>query len=122
MGWRSVEANPAQWQGRLEHVFEQPRKLKPVVHREALPVHLVPELMRLLCSTSDMSAVTLRFVLLTVDRKKEVQEATWGEMDFDNAVWTIPAGGMKGRREHRVPLSKPALAILRERAKFCDTS
>jgi integrase len=39
--------------------------------------------------------------------------AAWTEIDLDAAVWTIPAGRMKAKKEHRVPLSKPALAILK---------
>lgn len=46
-------------------------------------------------------------------RPGELRQATWQEIDFDAAVWTVPAGRMKMRREHHVPLSKQALAILK---------
>jgi integrase len=40
--------------------------------------------------------------------------ATWGEIDLNAALWTVPAARMKkGRRDHRVPLSAPAVAILK---------
>jgi len=38
--------------------------------------------------------------------------ALWSEIDIENAIWIIPAGRMKGRKEHRVPLSPNALAVL----------
>jgi integrase len=55
-------------------------------------------------------------LILTACRTGEVQGARWREFDLDKATWTIPAERMKARREHRVPLSKAALAILK-RAK-----
>lgn len=47
-------------------------------------------------------------------RPGELRHAEWAEIDFDNAVWSIPAEKMKMRRPHRVPLSKQVLAILEE--------
>lgn len=61
-----------------------------------------------------MSALALQFLILTATRTSEVLNATWAEVGLDAAVWTIPADRMKAGREHRVPLSKPALALLRE--------
>jgi integrase len=61
-----------------------------------------------------MSALALQFLILTATRTSEVLNATWAEVDLDAATWTIPADRMKASREHRVPLSKPALALLRE--------
>ena len=52
------------------------------------------------------------FLVLTAARSGEVRLATWDEMDLDAAVWTIPAARMKAKRDHRVPLSARALAIL----------
>lgn len=54
----------------------------------------------------------LRFILLTVVRKGELLQATWSEIDFVNALWTIPKERMKGRRAHNVYLSQQALDIL----------
>lgn len=45
-------------------------------------------------------------------RPGELRQAEWGEIDFDAAVWRIPAARMKKRREHVVPLSRQSLAIL----------
>ncbi|SPA25923.1 Integrase [Cupriavidus taiwanensis] len=54
----------------------------------------------------------LRLLLLTMLRKSELQDATWDEVDFRTAVWTIPAERMKRRRPHNVYLSQQALDIL----------
>jgi integrase len=43
---------------------------------------------------------------------------TWDEIDMDKALWTIPAGRMKAARAHVVPLSPPALAVLRRAAEL----
>ena len=59
------------------------------------------------------AADVVRFVALTGCRSTEAREVTWSEVDFDSRTWTIPAERMKGDREHRVPLSDAAVAILR---------
>ena len=59
-----------------------------------------------------MSARALEFLILTAARSGEVLEATWDEFDLDAGLWTVPAARMKAGKEHRVPLSKPALAIV----------
>ena len=56
--------------------------------------------------------LAFKFLVLTAARSVEVRGVTWDEIDLDNAVWTIPASRMKMRREHRVPLSTGALAVL----------
>ena len=52
--------------------------------------------------------------MLLAPRPGELRHARWGEFDLDAATWTIPAGRMKMRREHRVPLSRQAISLLRE--------
>jgi len=54
----------------------------------------------------------LRMILLTMVRKSELQDATWDEVDFENAVWTVPKEGMKRSKPHNVYLSQQALDIL----------
>lgn len=56
--------------------------------------------------------LALKFVLLTMCRKGELLQATWKEVDFDKATWTIPAERMKARRQHVVYLSQQALDLL----------
>lgn len=55
----------------------------------------------------------LAFSALTFCRPGEIRHAEWAEVDLDKEMWTIPAGKMKTRIEHRVPLSRQAIAVLR---------
>ncbi|WP_162580132.1 tyrosine-type recombinase/integrase, partial [Acinetobacter baumannii] len=54
----------------------------------------------------------LEFTILTACRSGEVFGATWQEIDFKNKVWIIPKERMKADKEHRVPLSHEAIALL----------
>jgi integrase len=54
----------------------------------------------------------LRLILLTMVRKSELQDAIWDEIDFENAVWTIPKERMKRSKAHNVYLSRQALDIM----------
>ncbi len=54
----------------------------------------------------------LQLLPLVFTRPAELRHAEWSEIDFDAALWSIPAGKMKMRRDHVVPLSRQALAIL----------
>ena len=62
--------------------------------------------------------LALLFTVYTAARSGETRGATWGEVNFDKAEWTIPAARMKMKRDHVVPLSDPAVAILKAAAKF----
>ena len=64
-------------------------------------------------ASATMSAMALEFIILTAVRVGEGVGATWDEISFDEALWTIPAARMKMGRGHRVPLSDRALAILK---------
>ena len=71
-----------------------------------------------------IGARALRFAILTAARSGEVRGARWGEIDRSAATWIVPAQRMKGGREHRIPLSEPALRVLREMAHArlsCDS-
>jgi integrase len=57
--------------------------------------------------------VALQILALTFVRPGELRNARWSEFDLEAAVWTIPAGRMKMKRAHRVPLAPQAIAILR---------
>ncbi len=56
----------------------------------------------------------LQLTALLYPRSGELRHAEWGHIDFENAIWTIPAANAKMRREHRKPLPPQALAILRD--------
>ena len=66
--------------------------------------------------------LAFEFLVLTAARSGEVWGATWSEIDMDAATWTIPGERMKGGREHRVPLSGRALAVLDEARALDDGS
>ncbi len=80
-------------------------------HFAAMPYSDVPAFMGLLREKNSIGALALRAVILTAARSGEVRLATWDEIDFDAAMWTIPAERMKAAREHIVPLSQAALDV-----------
>jgi integrase len=110
-GWRDGE-NPARWKGHLEHMLPKRSKLRAVVHHPALPWEQVPAFMTALRTEQGMAAAALEFAVLTAARTSEVRGMTWGEVDQDAKVWTVPGARMKAGAEHRVPLSSAALAVL----------
>ena len=65
-------------------------------------------------SGQPVTTLALRFTAHVFQRPGEVRQAEWSEIDFDKAIWTIPAARMKQRQAHRVPLSVQAIAVLRE--------
>jgi integrase len=86
--------------------------VRKVAHHAALPFNEVPAFLIALRAQSGMAAHALVFAILTAARTAEVLGATWGKIDIDANVWTIAAKRMKAGREHRVPLSDAALALL----------
>ena len=62
------------------------------------------------------SADAILFLLLTGARRSEALTATWDQFDLEHGVWVKPSAHTKQRKTHRVPLSSPALALLRQRA------
>jgi integrase len=115
-GWRPADAaNPATWRGNLKSLLPPPAKVHRVSHQAALAWQEAPALLARLCEASDgsMAERCLALVILTVVRNAEARGARWSEIDMAERTWTIPAQRMKGgRREHRVPLSDAAMAIL----------
>lgn len=111
-GLRTGE-NPARWRGHLAHSLAKPSRLRRKRHHPALPWHQVGAFVAELRAVPDVSARALEFLILTAARTGEALGARWREIDLDAAVWTVPGERMKAGREHRVPLSAPALAVLR---------
>jgi integrase len=72
----------------------------------------VPALCAKLRATEAVSARALEFCILTAARSGEVLGAQWTELDLGAGIWTVPAARMKAGKEHRVPLSDLALAIV----------
>jgi integrase len=104
--------NPARWRGHLENLLANPNRIAPVRNHPALPWREVPAFMVLLAQSRGVAARAAEFAILTAARSGEVRGATWGEVDFEAKLWTVPAERMKAGKEHRVPLSTAAVALL----------
>ena len=111
-GWRTGD-NPARWRGHLANLLPARSKVARVEHHAALPWRAVGAFMADLRSQGGIGAAGLEFAILTAARTGEVIGARWGEVDLAEHVWTVPAERMKAHREHRVPLTDAALAVLR---------
>ena len=94
-------------------LLPKPGKLTRGHHAE-LPYADMPTLMAGLRARPALAALALELAVLTATRTSEVLNARWTEFDLDAGLWTIPPERMKARRDHRVPLSKPALAIIKQ--------
>jgi integrase len=104
--------NPARWKGNMEHLL--PDKVTRPQHHSALPYSEIGSFMAALRAVPGVAARALEFTILTAARTTEAIGARWEEIDLKQAIWTIPAERMKMAKEHRVPLSTPALALLME--------
>src|SRR5580704_10395794 len=109
-GCRSGE-NPAAWRGHLDNLLPKRQKLTRG-HHAAMPYADIPAFVARLRERDAVSALALEFAILTAARSGEVLGARWREIDFGARIWTIPPQRMKAAREHRVPLSESAFAIL----------
>lgn len=105
-----IESNPM-----LDLVPSEILKPRQVNHRAALSDRDLPEFLgKLDAYEGDPHTVNaLRLLMLTATRPGEVRGARWAEFDQDAALWIIPAERMKMRNEHRVPLSRQALEVLK---------
>jgi integrase len=89
--------------------------VKATVSRAAVPANELPDLFK---SVDEGDAtlhtkLAIKLLALTFVRTQELTGATWDEIDWDNEIWTIPASRTKKQRDHIVPLSAEALAILK---------
>ena len=106
-----VGDNPARWRGHLQNLIAKPKALTRG-HHAALPYDQLQAFMAQLRVRQSMAARALEFAILTACRSGEVRKARWDEIDLPKAVWVISGSRMKAGKEHRVPLSDRALAIL----------
>jgi integrase len=113
-GWR-VGENPARWRGHLDSALPKPAA-RDRGHHAALAYARIPAFMAEVAARSfgSSGAQALAFTILTASRTRETLGARWEEIDQDRGIWTVPAARMKVGREHRVPLSSVAMALLRE--------
>jgi integrase len=117
--YRSGE-NPARWKGHLANMLAKPSAAKKTAreaagrdeHHAALPYGEIGAFMMDLRQQDSVSARALEFTILTASRTGEVIGARWDEIDPTEKLWTVPAGRMKAGKEHKVPLSDAAFAVL----------
>ena len=103
--------NPARWTGHLDKLLASPTKIAKVKHHTALAYDDVPAFIADLRSRNGTSSLALEFLILTCVRTADVRRAKWEHMDRSQRLWIIPKFS-KTEREHRVPLSGQALAVL----------
>lgn len=114
--------NPARWRGHLDKLLAKPSRVQNVKHHPAMQYEQVATFMSAIAAYNNTSSQALTFLILTATRTSEVLNAEWNEVDFDNATWIIPSERMKASREHRVPLSQQALALLTALPRIKDNS
>ena len=121
MEWAKVEGhrtdNPAD-KAILKALPKHGRKS----HFRALPfAEIAPAIEKVRSTDAHLSTkLAFEFIALTACRSGEARLATWDEIDLDAATWTIPAERMKNGLQHRVPLSRGALDVLRKAKELED--
>lgn len=108
--------NPARWRGHMDQLLPAKTKVARVVGHASLDYRDMGEFWPRLQASDGIGARALEFAILTAGRTGEVLGARWDEIDMSGAVWAIPGERMKAGHPHRVPLSVPALALLRKMA------
>ena len=119
--WMSKQETASRVKQRIERVCQwvkdgmplpQQGAAKRVEHHKAMPLDDLPDFMQKLRGRVSTSARALELAILTATRTNEVIGAKWDEIDLKAKVWTIPADRMKASKEHTVPLSDRAIALL----------
>lgn len=123
LSWATVAGhregdNPARWKGNLSEILPKPSKVSKVAHQPALALDDAYAWFADLQKREGMGARALEFLAMTASRSGEVRGATWSEIDLDAGIWTIPADRMKMGKEHRVPLTSEAVAMLERLPRF----
>lgn len=96
-----------------------PKQREKAKHHPALPYAELPAFLADLRQSESIGRLALEFAILTAARSGEVRGMRWSEVDEESATWTIPAERMKAKREHVVPLSPQALALLERLKPHC---
>lgn len=109
-GLRTGE-NPARGRGHLDLLLPK-RSKASVKHHAALPFAQIAAFMTDLGERPAVAARALEFTILTAARSGEARGMTWGEVNLEDKLWTVPASRMKAQVQHEVPLSDAALAVL----------
>jgi integrase len=104
--------NPARWRGHIAKLLPVRSRVRKVKNHRALPFDELPAFLAELRQRQGITPKAFEFLILTAARTDEVLGARWSEFDLQAKVWSVPCERMKGGREHRVPLTPAALAIL----------
>ena len=117
LSWATVAGhrtgdNPARWSGNLKELLPAPSKVATEGNQPALTLDDAPRWFAALRDREGFGARAVEFLALTATRSQEIRGAAWDEIDLDKALWIIPAARMKMDREHRIPLSGAAVALL----------
>ena len=117
LSWATVAGhrtgdNPARWAGNLKELLPPPSKVANEGNHPALPLDDAPRWFAALQTREGFGARALELLALTATRSQEVRGAQWDEIDLAKGLWIIPAARMKMDKEHRVPLSARAVALL----------
>lgn len=119
-GYRTGD-NPAIWAGNLKQLLPAIPKSARVKNQPALSLEDAPRWFAALRKREGMGARALEFLAMVAARSGEVRGAEWSEIDLKRGLWVIPAQRMKMKREHRVPLPKPALDLLEALPRLAGT-
>jgi integrase len=109
-GW---DASAANWSGGLDQLLPRPSRIHMPRHHAAARWQDTPDLLERLRARDGVAARALEFVVLTAARSRPVRLMRWNELDLERGIWTCPRTHMKGGKSFRVPLSGPAIALLR---------
>ena len=113
MKFRPQGENPARFKGQLEYLLPATSKEKRVVHHPALAHTKLPQYMIDLATLKSLKSKLLELEILTATRAREARHARWEQVDFDKGIWTVPVEYMKMGKEHRIPLSKEAVVLIK---------
>ncbi len=125
LSWATVSGhrsgdNPARWAGNLKELLPAPSKVAKEGNQPALMIDDAPRWFEALRGREGFGARAVELLALTATRSQEIRGALWDEIDLDKALWIIPGPRMKMDREHRVPLSGEAVALLRALPRLQD--
>lgn len=112
-GHRSGD-NSARWAGNLKELLPAPSKVATEGNHPALSLEDALRWFAALQTREGYGSRALEMLALTATRSQEVRGALWDEIDLEKAIWVIPGARIKMGKEHRVPLSARAAALLRD--------
>ena len=117
-GFREA-ANPALWKGALAELLPRPGDVRTVTNQPSLAVADAPLWFAALRAAGGEAARALELATLTACRSGEIRNLVWGEVDLEQRAIAIPAAKMKMKRDHRVPLTDAAVAVLESAKQRC---